>query len=78
MTIKLGDKVKDSVTGYEGIVTGIVSYLTGCDQVLITQKCKKGDNEIKSTWLDMNRVDGTDLMNQAKSNKGAMIAAPIK
>lgn len=30
--INLGDKVKDRVTGYEGIVICKTEYLNGCDQ----------------------------------------------
>lgn len=30
--IILGRKVRDKVTGFEGIVTGRATYLTGCDQ----------------------------------------------
>jgi hypothetical protein len=28
--IKLGDKVKDTISGFEGIVTGRFEYLNGC------------------------------------------------
>ncbi|HLZ78847.1 MAG TPA: hypothetical protein VKQ09_05860 [Sphingomonas sp.] len=31
--INLGDKVRDRLSGYEGICTAKVEYLTGCDQV---------------------------------------------
>ncbi len=30
--IKLGSKVKDKVTGYEGIAVARTTYLTGCDR----------------------------------------------
>ena len=29
-TIKLGDKVRDKVSGFEGVVVGSHHYLTGC------------------------------------------------
>lgn len=75
--IKFGDLVKDSITGYEGVVTGFTSYLTGCDQVLVTQKWKKQDGDVKAAWFDITRVDGTDLLKE-RSNKGSMDPAPIK
>lgn len=30
--IELGQKAKDKITGFEGIITSRVQYLTGCDQ----------------------------------------------
>lgn len=33
--IKLGDKVKDSVTGFKGIAIAITEHLHGCKQIAI-------------------------------------------
>lgn len=41
--IKLGDKVRDKVTGFEGIATSRTEYLNGCFQIEITPKMKKKD-----------------------------------
>lgn len=30
MTVQLGDKVRDRISGFEGIVIGITEYLYGC------------------------------------------------
>jgi len=35
--IKLGDKVKDPVTGIEGIAYARISYLQGCDRIMIQE-----------------------------------------
>jgi len=40
--IKLGDKVRDRVTGYEGIATSKTEFLNGCIQIEVTPKLKKG------------------------------------
>ncbi len=42
--IKLGDKVRDKVTGYEGIATSRTEFLNGCTQIEVTPKIKKGTN----------------------------------
>lgn len=43
MSVNLGDKVKDSVTGLEGIVTGKTDYLNGCTRVHVQpQELKDG------------------------------------
>lgn len=31
--VKLGDRVKDNVTGYEGICTSITKFLNGCRRI---------------------------------------------
>ena len=40
--IALGQKAKDKVTGFEGIITGYVQYLYGCNQYGITPEVKDG------------------------------------
>ena len=41
--IKLGDRIKDAVTGYEGIATTRTKFLNGCVQYSIAPKLKKGE-----------------------------------
>ena len=33
MKIKLGDKVKDPITGYAGVAYCCINYLQGCDRI---------------------------------------------
>lgn len=54
--LKLGQKARDKVTGFEGIVTGHCSYLTGCDQLLISPPAKDGDFK-DGRWIDVNRLE---------------------
>lgn len=35
MKIQLGDKVKDSVTGFTGIAVGVTNWLHGCSRVIV-------------------------------------------
>lgn len=57
--IKLGNKVRDKVTGFEGIATGRVEYLTGCTQIGITPPAK--DGEVKATqYFDAERLEFID------------------
>ena len=53
--MELGQKAKDVITGFEGTITGIVTYLTGCKQVLITGQSKDG-KPADSTWFDETRI----------------------
>lgn len=55
--VTLGDKVKDTLTGFTGVVTGRVEYLTGCNQVYVLPKSEK-ENEIKDgNWFDIERIE---------------------
>jgi hypothetical protein len=82
--IKLGQKAKDKITGFEGIITGHSDYLTGCDQYLIQPICGS-DNIIeypRGTWFDEGRIEIIkDKMTKedVKGKKnGCDYSAPIK
>lgn len=49
MKVKLGDKVKDTVTGHTGIAVGITEYLNGCLRVGVQSKVKK-DGVVPDTY----------------------------
>ena len=40
--VNLGDKVRDAVTGFEGIATSRHSYLTGCDRIGVQAPAVEG------------------------------------
>lgn len=42
---KLGEKLRDRVTGFEGIATSRTEYLNGCVQYVLTPKIKKGETK---------------------------------
>ena len=53
----LGDKVKDRINGFTGIVTGRAEYLYGCVQVLVAPTViGKDGKHPDSVWLDEDRV----------------------
>ena len=61
MTISLGMKGRDAITGFEGIVVGVCRYLTGCDTVLLVPPV---DGSVKGgedggRWFDVDRVEVT-------------------
>ncbi|MGN6451310.1 MAG: hypothetical protein ACTHLK_22500 [Brucella intermedia] len=75
--ITLGATAKDIITGFEGVVTGRASYLTGCDQYLISPRGEK-----EARWFDEQRLE-VDQFRQLvvldnSNGNGADIAAPVK
>ena len=65
--IKLGNRVKDSITGFSGIVTGRNEWLYGCEQVLIQPDKLKDGAPVKADWFDEQRV----ILLSAKKPPGA-------
>ena len=78
----LGLTVKDKITGFEGIVTGYVTYLSGCNQCLMVPPKKKDGALGESQWFDEQRLDAVKgkkaiVLDNAKG-RGFDKAAPIR
>lgn len=81
----LGDKVREIVTGQEGVVTGFCEYLWGCEQVLVARTDK--DEKLDNQWYDIGRVEIVERKSLSPVSyatpttaapKGADIPAPIR
>lgn len=48
-SITLGDKVRDPVTGFEGVAVARHVYLTGCNRITIQPPVEDGSSELPST-----------------------------
>ncbi len=44
--VKLGDEVKDPITGYEGIACARITYLQGCDRIGIQAPAMKAKDKL--------------------------------
>jgi len=55
--VKLGDRGQDAITGFEGIVTARVEYISGCVQVCVTPGGLDEKGQIrKGEYFDIQRV----------------------
>lgn len=54
--VKLGSKVRDTITGYEGIATARSEFLNGCVSIQITRTEMTKDGDAKADWFDEQRV----------------------
>jgi hypothetical protein len=52
-----GDKVKEKITGFTGIITGTAFYITGCNQYLVIPKSPKPHESPDGVWYDEERLD---------------------
>jgi len=56
--IKLGQKAKDKITGFEGILTSRHQYITGCDQYSLAPEGLDDDNKLKEIYsFDEGRIE---------------------
>lgn len=61
--IKLGKKVKDSITGYEGVAVARTIWLNGCERIAIQGALDKDGNVPDEKWFDISQLE------EAKANK---------
>lgn len=58
MAIQLGSKVRDAITGFEGIATGRTDWLYGCTRITIEpDKLDKEGKPIEAQWFDEQRIE---------------------
>lgn len=74
---KLGQKVKDKVTGYQGIITGRTEWLNGCIRYCIQAKKKKDGTIPETEHVDEAQVRLVDQgLNTKKKKTGGPQQAP--
>lgn len=76
--IKLGQKVKDKVTGFEGIAVSRVEYLNGCIQYCVKPFMTKKGEMPEGQYIDDNqlKVLGKGVWLDKKPNGGLMSDIP--
>jgi hypothetical protein len=71
--IELGRKGRDKVTGFEGIITARVTFITGCDQYALAPKAEDGKIP-DSVYFDEGRIeiigDGITMREVASEKRG--------
>ena len=50
---RLGDKVRDCVTGFEGIVSSYTRHLTGCDTVYLEGTARGDEQKTPGRYVDV-------------------------
>lgn len=82
MKFELGIKAKDTITGFEGYLTGYCCYLTGCDQYLVSPPVDKEGKHVEARWYDMNRLIHLEcepsVQIDTEKDNGACEPAPVK
>ena len=70
--IVLGMRYRDVITGFSGIAIGVVNYITGCNQVLLSPSAKDGA-WVESQWMDVSRLEqeGNSMLNLPQAPRAA-------
>lgn len=55
--VKLGNKVRDMITGFTGIATGRTEYLYGCARILVEPDELKDGKPVEAGWFDEQRIE---------------------
>lgn len=58
--VRLGDKVRDVISGFEGIATTHARHLTGCDRVAVHGVSTGGGSveaALPSFWFDVQQLE---------------------
>lgn len=79
--IQLGAKYRDCITGFTGVCTGHVEYLTGCNQTLLAPALGSDGALRDSSWFDDQRLEkvGDEVIQLDNSETpGCDKAAPVR
>lgn len=60
MSVKMGDKIRDRVSGIEGLATGVTHYLNGCEQWLVSLGTDKDGKHQSGIWYDVQQLEVVD------------------
>lgn len=55
----LGQTAKDTITGFEGVITARAEYITGCTQMLLQPALDKDGKFTEARWFDEDRITVT-------------------
>ena len=55
--IKLGDRARDTITGFSGTVVAITTWLNGCDRYMIQPNTLKDGSTINPETFDVQQLE---------------------
>ncbi len=68
-TLKLGDEVVDSVSGFKGIAVARYEYLNGCVRIEVQPKVNEKGEYVAACVFDLNQLQaGTKRLGGPKSS----------
>lgn len=76
--IKLGQRVRDRISGLEGIVIGRMEYLYGCTRIAVQPQDVKDGKPVESTFVDEPQLEllGDEFVADAEMSRPPEGAVP--
>jgi len=74
---ELGQKAKDKITGFEGIITGRCEHITGCNTYGLKSKIDKEGKTNDAEWVDEGMIEITGKGVTEKSVKAVDNGGPL-
>ncbi len=78
--VEFGRLYRDHITGFEGRCTGFSSFISGCDQVLLSPTVDKDGKHRNGIWLDDDRLIDVETEEKVErtSERGGPQQAPAR
>ena len=57
MSVANGDRVRDRITGFQGIVVGITHWATGCVTVAVAAEALHDGKRTENEWIDEGKLE---------------------
>lgn len=77
--IKLGDEVRDTISGFQGIVVCISNWLNGCQRITVQPQALHEGKSIGSETIDAEQVEVISETPPVKASKtGGPSIAPVR
>lgn len=73
---KLGEKVKDRVTGFKGTITSRIEYLNGCLQYCVEPKVGKEGKKMDYQYVDEGQLELIEGKSKRVSKSGPQGVMP--
>lgn len=54
--VELGDRIKDTITGFEGIAIGVTKWLNDCERWGIQSVALRENIPVETQWFDVNQL----------------------
>ncbi len=76
--VKLGQRVRDKVTGFTGIAVARIEYLNGCIQIQVKPKATKKGKMPDGASIDIEQIEILDKKKKGiiKTNTGGLKETP--
>ena len=78
MTDLFGRTGRDILTGFEGVVYGRSTYMTGCDQLLMIPKVSDPNDLKEGHWFDIDRITIQESARVSVPNKSGNPGGPSR